>query len=41
MEIEGNKSPPDWNIEPTPGYATILGAFDHVIQSSLGGFMTD
>jgi hypothetical protein len=41
MEIEGAPSPQQWNGRGSPGYATLLGSIDHVIQSSLGGFVTD
>ena len=40
MELAGDTPPDDWNKVSTPAYASTLGAIDHVIQSSLGGFQT-
>jgi hypothetical protein len=40
MELHKDIPADAWNIVSVPAYASTLGAIDHVIQSSLGGFNT-
>ena len=40
MEIGRHNPPKSWNEISTPAYATLLGSFDHVLNSSMSNFDT-